>query len=132
MRGLRTEAPAEGFGFVERLVRECRSGANRFDAEGERLLGAFEDGVLLGIGGINQDPYAMDACVVRIRHLYVLPSRRRSGLGAWIVGDLVRGLRPHTHTVRLRTDRAGAATFYERIGFRPEAVPGVSHAMRRR
>lgn len=107
----------EGFRLVERLVEEYASGANRFDQVGEVLLGAFADGQLVGDGGVNRDPYANDARIGRLRHLYVLPEQRQRGVGRQLVAALVAQAAPHFALLRLRTNNPVAARFYERLGF---------------
>ena len=108
---------AEGFRLVERLVDEYESGANRFDQVGAKLLGAFVQGQLVGVGGVNRDPYAHDARIGRLRHLYVLPEQRQRGVGRQLVAALVAQAAPHFALLRLRTNNPVAARFYERLGF---------------
>ena len=67
--------------IVRRLVDEWGSGANRFDRPGEALFGARGAGRLLGVCGLNVDPYAGDDRVGRVRHLYVQSTSRRQGVG---------------------------------------------------
>ena len=107
----------EGLRLVERLVDEYESGANRFDHLGEVLLGAFADGQLIGVGGVNRDPYAPDTNTGRLRHLYVLPEWRQRGVGRQLVEALVAQAAPHFALLRLRTTNPLAARFYERLGF---------------
>ncbi len=44
IRELEAQAVAEGFRFLTRLIAEWESGANRFDEQGECLLGCFTTG----------------------------------------------------------------------------------------
>lgn len=108
---------AEGLRLVERLVDEYASGANRFDRPGEVLLGAYGDGRLVGVGGVNCDPYAYDARTGRLRHLYVLPEQRQRGVGSQLVAALIARAAPRFALLRLRTTSPAAARFYERLGF---------------
>lgn len=91
---LATQARAEGYRFVDRLVAEWRSGANRFAAPGECLLGVVDGEDLLAIGGLNIDPYMDDGDTGRLRHVYVRIDRRNQGLGRLLVGALIAGARP--------------------------------------
>ncbi len=111
---LAREASSDRFSFVARLIDEWKSGANRFDRPGEQLLGAVVDGDLVGICGINRDPYLKDEAVGRLRHLYVKKAARGSGVGSVLVAQLLREARPIFRLVRLRTD-----------------TPGLRHSMRR-
>lgn len=108
---------AEGLRLVERLVGEYGSGANRFDQPGEVLLGAFADGQLVGVGGVNRDPYAHDERTGRLRHLYVLPPWRRRSVGRQLVAALRAQAPPHFALLRLRTTNPVAARFYRGLGF---------------
>jgi hypothetical protein len=54
---LEREASAQGFNFLDRLIEEWTTGTNRFDKPGECLLVATDNGHLVGIGGLNIDPY---------------------------------------------------------------------------
>ncbi len=61
------EARASGHVFLDRLIADWHSGANRFDKPGECLLGLFDGDRLVAIGGLNRDPYtraggASDGC----------------------------------------------------------------------
>jgi GNAT superfamily N-acetyltransferase len=123
------ESEAEGFRFLRRLRDEFDAGTNRFDGAGEVLLGAWMGDALVAVGGINVDPYAGDARVGRLRHLYVGAAHRRSGVGREMVAALVRAAAAHFDALHLRTDTDAAARFYERLGFAP--VPGHPSATHR-
>jgi GNAT superfamily N-acetyltransferase len=126
---LRTDAAREGFAFIERLVAEWTSGTNTFDRPGECLLGAFADGRLVGIGGLNADPYLPGTNTARVRHVYVLEGWRRKGIGRALVDRLVREARGSFGEVRLRTAH-GAAEFYIRCGFSPLDHASASHSLK--
>jgi hypothetical protein len=68
---LQSEAAAEGFRFVDKLIEDWLSAANRFDRPGELFLGDFREGRLAGICSLNHDPYTDRDGVGRLRHLYV-------------------------------------------------------------
>jgi GNAT superfamily N-acetyltransferase len=111
------ESTREGFGFLRRLVEEHASGAVRFDAAGDLLLGVFDGVELVGVGGVTRDPYADADDVGRIRHVYVRRSHRRRGVGAALVRALDEHAQRHFTTLRLRTDTEGASAFYAALGF---------------
>jgi len=115
LEALRDAAEVEGFGFVQRLMLDWDSGANRFAQPGEQLVGAFDEARLLGFAGLNRDPYLRQAGVGRLRHLYVGPGARGRGVGAALVRHLLRSAA--FHRLRLRTDTAAGAAFYLRLGF---------------
>ena len=127
---LASEAAGEGHRFIARLVREWRSGANRFDGPGELFCGVFRDGALAAVGGLGADPYlAADPATARLRHVYVRAAWRRSGLGEAIVRHLLSLAAPGVRRIRLCTDDPGAARLYERCGFARVSEADASHAL---
>ena len=125
----RREAGAQGFRFIDRLCTDWDSGANKFDRTGECLLGASVNGALIGVGGLNNDPYLHRADVGRVRHLYVLQEWRRKGVGRTLISRLVDEARRSFREVRLRTDTNEAARFYAQCGFRPSNDATASHVL---
>jgi GNAT superfamily N-acetyltransferase len=123
------ESEREGFRFLARLVREFDDGGNRFAAPGEALLGCYRGAELVGVGGLNRDPYSPEPRVGRLRHLYVSPPFRRRRVGRTLVDALVAAARPHFGVLLLRTDTPAAARFYEALGFAPVALPYATHRM---
>lgn len=112
------ESERFGLRLVRRLTEEWASGVNRFDRPGEILFGAFIDGRLVGVCGLNVDPYAGNERVGRVRHLYVLSPFRRRGIGRQLVERVIQAARGRFDAVRLRTNDAAAARLYEALGFR--------------
>jgi GNAT superfamily N-acetyltransferase len=121
---VRDAARRESAHFVERLVSEWLGGSNRFDQPGEALFGAFRDGRLVGIGGLNRDPFAGagESAVGRVRHLYVIPDERDVGVGASIVQAIESHAVPSFSSLALFTPTDGASRFYERLGYTPVAA----------
>jgi N-acetylglutamate synthase-like GNAT family acetyltransferase len=117
----------QGFRFVDRLISEWESGLNTFSQNGEVLLGGFDDGELIAIGGLNKDPYLQEATVGRIRHLYVLTKWRRLGVGEALVTSLLGVARNSFSTLRLRTDTEEATCFYGKCGFKRVQDSTASH-----
>jgi ribosomal protein S18 acetylase RimI-like enzyme len=117
---------AEGFRFVERMVREWDEGTVRFDRPGELLLAA-DDGInLVAIGGLTADPYTGDPTLGRLRHIYVRPDLRRRGTGRRLVQALERAGQPTFRALVLRTDNADASHFYENLGYERLAPGGTA------
>ena len=114
---LEREASKEGFNFMRRLIEEWRNGSNRFDKPGERLLVAINDMNIVGIGGLNVDPYKPTGDTARLRRLYVANGFRRRGVGEALVNALLVGASLRFRVVRLSTDTEAAAAFYARLGF---------------
>lgn len=130
LKDLQLEAVAEGYEFIERLVREWESGANRFDGLGETLCGHLESGMLVAVGGLNCDPFAGRPDVGRIRRVYVRSAWRGKGIGTALVTALVSESRRHFSSVRLRAVNADAARLYESLGFVPIEDTSATHMLR--
>lgn len=120
-------AACEGHLFVRRLIDDWQTGANRFDRAGEVFLGAFLDGNLAGIGGLNRDPYAADGGTGRLRHVYVSPNARRSGVGRRLVLRLISYGRDTFQVLRLRTVTPEGAAFYAALGFGESDESDATH-----
>ncbi len=126
LRPLAVEARRDGYRFVDRLIEEALDGRNSFTGEGECFLGIFEDGELVGCGGVNKDPYVIQH-VGRLRHVYVLSSARRKGLATELVRELLRRCEHSFSVFRLRTSDKNADAFYERFGFERSNDEDASH-----
>src|SRR5437762_6892154 len=98
-----------GLRLVRRLVDEWADGSNRFDRPGEALFGAWVDGRLVGVCGLNVDPYAGDARVGRVRHLYVLDASRRGGVARALMAEVLGAAGGRFGTLRLSTSNPAAA-----------------------
>jgi GNAT superfamily N-acetyltransferase len=130
LSALLADSERAGWRFVRRLADEWAAAANRFDRPGEALFGAWAGDRLVGVCGLNVDPYAADPTVGRVRRLYVLAECRRLGVGRRLVRAVVEAARDRFRSLRLRTGSAEAAAFYERLGFRRLArVPQSTHAL---
>jgi GNAT superfamily N-acetyltransferase len=128
IKPLLREARAQGLNFVDRLVAEYASGANRFDQPGEALFGVYEGRSLIAVGGLNRDPYLQDGCTGRVRHVYVLADRRRQGAGRCLVQRIIEKAKLHYRRLTLRTLNPEADPFYRALGFQTEPpVPNATH-----
>jgi len=125
---LRRESSNEGYQFIERLCDEWASRTNRFDAPGEALFLATIGDQVVGVCGLNRDPYVPDPRVGRIRRLYITPAHRRGGVGRALLEAVVTHARGHFHWLRLRTDDVGG--FYLAHGFRRiTSEPDATHVL---
>lgn len=111
------ESLLQNFNFLKKMQDEWFSGKNRFNKNGERAFAAFIGDKLVGIGGLNRDPYLLDAQVGRVRHLYVAHGYRHSRVGTLLMNEIIKAARMHYRKLRLRTDTDTAAQFYESLGF---------------
>jgi len=118
LAALVVESEQAGWRFVRRLSDEWVTGANRFDKPREALFAAWTAGWLVGVGGLNVDPYTSDRRVGRIRRLYVLEEFRHVGAGRQLVQAIIATAQGRFDSLRVRTENPEAASFYERLGFR--------------
>ncbi len=116
---LAEESERSGWRSVRRLADDLRSGANRFDRPGERLFAATYGAAVVGVCGLNVDPYADEPKVGRIRRLFVLNAYRGRGVGATLVRMAVAAAAGRFRRLRVRTENAQAGRLYERLGFLP-------------
>ena len=124
------ESEQAGSRLVRRLVDEWTTGANRFDRPGEALFTARIGGRLVGVCGLNVDPYVAEQGVGRVRHLYVLEAYRRLGVGRQLIAAVHEAARGRFHSLRLRTANPAASRLYESFGFRPSAeTADCTHVM---
>ncbi len=122
------ESEATGFHFVRRLIDEWLSGQNRFDRPGEAIFVASMGPRIIGVCGLNQDPYTTTPSVGRVRRLYVLADFRRCGVGRRLVEAVVKAAQGHFEQLRLRTENEAAARFFVALGFRScLAEPECTH-----
>jgi GNAT superfamily N-acetyltransferase len=123
------DSEAAGSRIVRRLVDDWTAGANRFDRPGEALFGASMAGRLVGVCGLNVDPYAADPRVGRVRHLYVLTACRRYGVGRQLVARIIEVAAGRFDSLRLRTNNPAAARLYNAAGFAVSAEGECTHVM---
>lgn len=113
---LKTESLRQNFNMLHRLEENWLRGENRFNAPGEKLLGAFLAGKLVGICGLNRDPFSLHARAGRIRHFYISETHRGSGIGQQLLSAIV--LEAGTCFDFLNTHAPQSAwRFYENNGF---------------
>ncbi|HCB1500417.1 acetyltransferase (GNAT) family protein [Klebsiella oxytoca] len=126
---LSVESLAQNYNMLRRLAENWQSGENRFDAPGEKLLGAFAHGHLVGVCGLNIDPFSQQPRAGRIRHLYIGESHRRQGIGHQLLVSVIT--HSGTNFDFLNTHAPSTAwSFYENLGFRPVYdEPQVTHRL---
>jgi GNAT superfamily N-acetyltransferase len=120
-----TESERDGCRFVRRPTEEWIAGTNRFDRPGERLFAAWGHDRIVGVCGLNVDPYATDETVGRVRRLYVARTSRRHGIGRRLVQTVIQAARSQFRLLRVRTENPVAGWLFEQMGF--SGNPGVPH-----
>lgn len=130
VHGLRDEAIGEGYAFIERTIGDWNNGNNKFSAPGESLWGLISGTALIGIGGLNRDPYTSDPNIGRVRHLYIRPNYRRNGYASALMLKIIYEAKQHFTVLRLFTDNPASSVFYETLGFQRADDFKVSHIMK--
>ena len=126
---LGAEARNQGYRFIDTLLGEWASARNRFEAPGEILCGYLDQGLLVAVGGLNQDPFIGHPNIGRIRRVYVRSAWRNKGIGRALITTLLDHARMNFHCVRLRTENSDAARLYEKIGFSAIDDPHATHIL---
>jgi N-acetylglutamate synthase-like GNAT family acetyltransferase len=126
---LRRESVSEGHAFVERAFVEWVEGINRFDREGEGFFLARSNAAVVGMCGLNIDPFLGDPSVGRLRHLYVPIASRRNRIGSHLVAACLDLAAMSFGPVRLRTFNSQAAKFYEHTGFGKVEEETATHSL---
>ncbi len=123
------ESESEGFRFLARLKEEWDTGENRFDLPGERLYGAYYLEELVGVCGLNQDPYVADLAIGRVRRLYVSSRFRGAGVGRALVEHVIRSAANQFGSLQLRS-QPGAMEFFQSFGMETVSEnPLITHRM---
>ena len=122
---LLVESRSEGFEFLDRLVNEYEGHINRFRGPNEALFAVYLDKDMIAIGGLNNDPYAQEKDIGRVRHVYVLSAWRKQGVGKLLVERIIEQARSSYRILTLRTFSEGADKFYRALGFQTD---GETHA----
>lgn len=124
------ESEREGWQFVRRLADEWAAHANRFDQPGEALFAAWVDGKLVGVCGLNVDPFVADLAVGRVRRLYVLRAFRGRRVGRQLVEAVIQSARARFQCLRVRTESGVASQLYRQLGFvATVGVPDCTHVL---
>ncbi|EJS68782.1 hypothetical protein ICY_02178 [Bacillus cereus BAG2X1-3] len=122
------ESKEEGFNFLTKLVNEYETEINTFNKTGECLYGIFQEGMLIGIGGLNKDPYTEDNKIGRLRRFYISKDYRRIGLGKLLLNRLLSHAEKYFQVVVLHTDTKQGDMFYTANGFmKGKIYKGSSH-----
>lgn len=121
------ESLREGFGAVSKLKSAYLKGSNIFSNNGEGLFAAYSQNNLVGICGLNIDPYLTDSSIGRLRHLYVLTKYRKQGFGTLLVEAAEQIAIQNFTLLRLYTSDKEASLFYQRIGYTLTEGEHVSH-----
>jgi len=123
------ESKMAGFRAIERLVTDWETGINRFDRPGEALFIARQGDRILGLCGLNRDPYTDSNQIGRVRRLYVMQDNRRQGIGQIVVNRVIEVAKLSFDRLHVRTTNPIAAQFYQSLGFMPCHDESVTHTL---
>jgi GNAT superfamily N-acetyltransferase len=126
---MQTESQKAGFRAIDRLINDWMTETNRFDRPEEALFIARHTNRVIGICGLNHDPYADSIRIGRVRRLYVMQDSRRQGIGRVLVHQVIRAARPSFDWLHVRTTSPIAAQFYQSLGFTTCDREFVSHVL---
>ncbi|MFB5548298.1 GNAT family N-acetyltransferase [Bacillus cereus] len=111
------DSEEEGFNFLIRLISEYKNEINTFNKTGECLYGIFQGDMLIGVGGLNEDPYTKDNKIGRLRRFYISRDYRRLGLGNLLLNQLLCHAEKYFAVIVLHTDTKQGDVFYTANGF---------------
>jgi N-acetylglutamate synthase-like GNAT family acetyltransferase len=131
------ESKTTGFRAIERLVTDWETGVNRFDRPGEALFiarqGAPQSGSgsdrILGVCGLNRDPYINSSQIGRVRRLYVMQDSRCQGIGRTLVHQIIEVAKLSFDRLHVRTTNPVTAQFYQSLSFMPCHSESATHTL---
>ena len=121
------ESLEENFGALKRLQNSHIDGTNTFSLPGEALFAARIGGELVGICGLNIDPYQESSDIGRVRHLYVAKAHRLNGVGKQLISELEAFAQASFSGLQLYTDDPNSGAFYVAIGYERGGIGKASH-----
>lgn len=127
---LRMRARSEGYEFLDRLGARWRDGAYLTDRDAT-LFAVFDAGALIAIGAQTFDEYEPSPERRRLRHFYVNPAHRRTGVGRALAGALIQQALALAPILALRATHDASRAFWEAMGFTRIDLPSRSHELRR-
>ena len=121
-------ARAEGYSFLDRLNARWHDDAYLDDADAS-LFGAFDVGDLIAIGAQTFDEYDPSPDHRRIRHFYVHPDVRRTGVGRALASALIQQAFQLAPLLHLRATHDQSRAFWDVMGFERVDRPDRSHRL---
>jgi GNAT superfamily N-acetyltransferase len=115
---------------VSAPVDQRVGGVNRFSPVGEALFATDSVGQIVGVCGLNVDPYLDDPGVGRLGNVYVLAAFRGRGIGRRLVEQAIPAARGHFHRLLFRGEEAVPARLCELLRYRPcNEIPSCTHIL---
>jgi GNAT superfamily N-acetyltransferase len=125
IENIRNESLEEGHNMINRLVTEYRSGENRFDKPGEKLVGYIMDNETVALCGLNIEP--MNNRFGRIGRLYVSKDYRHRKIGTALVSYLIEHAKKYFESVVVNIGDLPVDDFYKSAGFSPVDNESYTH-----
>lgn len=113
---LKSQSIAGGFNMLRRLEENWLSGHNRFDRPGEKLMGAYAGGLMVGVCGLNIDPFVPETGIGRLRHFYIDREWRNRRTGSRLLSEILRDADRWFDRINTNAPLSAFA-FYEQAGF---------------
>ena len=128
---LLADAASEGVRNMALLADGWASGDQRFDQDGEVLLGALRAGTPAGVGGLSLELAASEPAR-RVRRVYVRPAFRRQGVARTLASALIQEALDQVDLLTCNAAASpAAAPFWEAQGFSPDTSGPWTHVLRR-
>ncbi|MFC1900917.1 GNAT family N-acetyltransferase [Chloroflexota bacterium] len=125
METIKHESLKEGYNMINRLIIDYHSGENRFDKEGEKLIGFTLDSEIVAVCGLNiESTYNR---LGRIRRLYVLKDYRHQQIATMLVEYLVEYAKQYFKGVVVNIGDLPVDNFYKSAGFSPVNNKSYTH-----
>lgn len=125
LRALQEHPEAFTSSHEEDAAQPPEQAAQRLAAPQQRFWGAFEDGALLGIVGLERKPRAKERHKATVVGMYVAPEHSGRGIGRELLQALLADARAQGLEQLVLTVTQGngsAMQLYERAGFRSFGV----------
>ncbi|MFA7193865.1 MAG: GNAT family N-acetyltransferase [Candidatus Paceibacterota bacterium] len=130
LQDMANESTLDGDLFIQKTIDEWRSGVNTFSKPSEKLWGLTIDDEIIGLGGLNQDPYTENPEVGRVRHVYIMKKYRGLGLSKILMKLIINRAKQHFTSLRLSTKNPVAISLYESLGFEKTEEHKATHIIK--
>jgi GNAT superfamily N-acetyltransferase len=128
---LLADAASEDVRNMALLAQDWASSDQRFDGDGEALLGALLAGKLAGLGGLSIELAAAEPAR-RVRRFYVRPALRRQGVARTLASALIQEALDQVDLLTCNAAASpAAAPFWEAQGFSRDSSGPWTHVLRR-
>ena len=123
---MKYEAEKEGYNIVNHLITDYVSGINKFNKDGEKLVGFTRDDTLVALCGLIEPTNIVYG---RIRRFYVLSRYRNQGIGTELVNHLIEYARHYFKGVVVNIGNLSVNYFYNSIGFTAVKSTSYTHIL---